>query len=126
MTRPKVLIVEDEIIAAANLGMLCERWGYDLCPLVTTAEEAVESAQRERPDIILMDISIHGNMDGVEAAHEIRGLAKMPVIFMSGYSDESIMERARAVEVSGYLIKPLDFKKLRQLMASLLLGRARQ
>ena len=116
MKTPKVLIVEDEVIAAANLGMLCERWGYDLCPLVTSAEDAVESACREKPDIILMDISIHGDKDGIEAALEIREGAPIPVIFLSGYSDESIRMRARLVEGSGFMIKPLDYSRLRKMM----------
>ncbi|MDA8083710.1 MAG: response regulator [Nitrospiraceae bacterium] len=122
MVRPRVLIVEDEIIAGMNLQALCERWGFRVGPLVTSAEEAVAVAEAERPDIILMDISLHGSMDGIQAAELIRRRSETPILFMSGYSDEQILERVRAVEHSVHILKPLDFKGLQRIMGLLLCG----
>lgn len=120
MALPKVLIVEDEVVAATNLEILCNQWGYSVCPLVTSAEEAVESAEHEAPDIILMDINIHGDMDGIEAAAEIRRCSDIPVIFVSGYTDDRTLTCLNTIENSVHIQKPIDFVLLRETMKRLL------
>lgn len=124
MKKAKIMIVEDEAIAAMNLQMLCERWGYAACPPVSSAREAMAVADRERPDLVLMDIGIRGGTDGIEIARAIHSrLGPTSFIFMSGYADDDVRERASAVGSFSYLVKPLDFRKLKKLIDSLLAGK---
>jgi CheY-like chemotaxis protein len=111
--RPRVLIVEDEMIMALSLREMLEDWGYSVLPLVASGETGVARAAEERPDLVLMDISLFGEMDGIEAARKIITRYGIPVIFMSGYADGEIVRRATALNPAAYLIKPLNFRELR-------------
>lgn len=108
----KVLIVEDEGILALNVQKLLIKLGYDAGAIATSGEEAVEKAQAFRPDIVLMDIHLHGKMDGIEAAEKIRKTLDIPIVYTTAYSDEETTERAKITEPSAYLLKPYDAKDL--------------
>lgn len=113
----KIMVVEDEIIAALGLLDQLEDWGYEVSEPVMTGEEAVRRAEAERPDLILMDINLHGKINGIDVAERIGGLA-IPVIFVTGYLDEKMSQRALGMKPLGLLKKPLDYGTLRSLIES--------
>jgi len=110
--KPRILVVEDEPRTAMSLKELLEDWGFEVSPPVASGEAAVEKARAERPDVILMDIKLSGEMDGIEAAGRIISEFGIPVIFMSASSDPETMKRAKAVKPAGYILKPIDFTEL--------------
>ncbi len=103
----KILLVEDEFLIAALLQRKLQLVGYEVCELIGTGEEAVEQAEKEQPDFILMDIHLAGEMDGIEAAQEIHQRFQIPIIFMTGYSDEKIVAQTRDLNPLAYLVKPV-------------------
>ncbi len=113
----RVLIVEDEIINAMALAEVLPGWGCTVVDMVTSGEEAIRVAEAASPDVILMDISIHGPTDGVAAARDIIGRLGIPVVFMTGYDDDETLEAAKALEPLAILLKPLDVNRLKQLLA---------
>ncbi len=109
MAKSCILVVEDEAIVAMGIKQKLEDLGHQVVDIVFTGEDAVQTALKKEPDLILMDIVLKGNMDGIEAATRIRKKMDIPVIYLTAYSDEEVLERARMTEPYGYIIKP--FKK---------------
>ena len=105
--RAKVLIVEDDLL----LSMVAERHikslGFELVGKATSGKEAIEKEASLNPDVILMDISLQGTMTGIEAMKEIRKSSDVPVIYLSGSSEDDRAEEASATNYSGYLTKPV-------------------
>ena len=101
----KLLIVEDKFLVAKLLQRNLEMVGFQVCELAGTGQEAIEQAEKEQPDFVLMDIRLAGDMDGIEAAREIHKRFQIPIIFMTGYSDEEIKVQAKAINPLAYLIK---------------------
>ena len=118
--RHNILVVEDEIIEAMFLRKILELWGYDVCELTTAGENAVQEARLGNPDLVLMDITINGRMSGLEAAGKIRTQLGIPIIFITGYSDEETRRQAEAVSPAGYFVKPIDYDTLKARIASVL------
>ncbi len=112
MGKARILIVEDEAIIAKDLQWRLEGMGYDAPLIVATGQEAVNMAHETAPDLILMDIMLLGAMDGIEAANRIRRKADIPVIYLTAYADEEVLERAKITEPFGYLIKPIGDREL--------------
>jgi len=108
---PSALIVEDEAVTALELVGLLESWGYDAVS-VNTGEDAIETALRMKPDIILMDIVLPSEIDGIMAASAIKKVLDVPVVFITAYSSREIFERASGVEPDAYLLKPFNSKEL--------------
>ncbi len=108
MQKIKVLIVEDEIISARSYAIVLKGLGYAICSLASTGEKAIEIAENEKPDIVIMDIGLHGSMDGLEAAKKIKDHFGTPVIYVTGYLDEDIKEKAGITEPHEYLSKPIQ------------------
>lgn len=117
-TAKKILIVEDEAIAALSLRELLEYWKYETCEPAASGQEAIGKAESERPDIVLMDIRLKGEMDGVKAAREIITRFGVPVIFMSGFSDDEIHGK-EGLEHAAFLIKPINLDDLRKAIESI-------
>jgi CheY-like chemotaxis protein len=113
----RVLIVEDEVINAMALAEMIPGWGCLVVDVVTSGEEAVLAAEREKPDVVLMDIHIHGSIDGLNAAREIIDRLGIPVIFMTGYDDEKTIRAAEELKPLAFLVKPLNPKRLKGLLA---------
>jgi CheY-like chemotaxis protein len=107
MKKIKLLIAEDEAILAWMLCQNLELSGYEVCAPVATGEAAVKAALDYSPDVILMDIRLAGVMDGIEAAERISAQTPIPIIFMTGYSDDNIRERADVLHPAAYLVKPV-------------------
>jgi CheY-like chemotaxis protein len=104
--KPKIMIVEDELIVAENLAQNLQRLGYQVSAVVDSGEDAIQTALAIHPDIVLMDIMLLGEIDGIEAASQIYLQLKIPVIYMTAYADQNILERAKKTEPYGYLVKP--------------------
>ncbi len=113
MDRVQVLIVEDEAIVSMDLRYKLEDLGYSVPAEIGSGEEAVAAASQLRPDVVLMDIGLSGEMDGIDAAAQIRDRVDVPVVFLTAYIDEATLERAEMTEPSGYIIKPFDDSELR-------------
>ncbi|WP_321421411.1 response regulator [uncultured Methanobacterium sp.] len=109
--RPKILIVEDEIITAMDLAAQLGEMGYLVMDTVTTSQEAIQKAELFRPDLILMDIVLSGELDGINVAEHIQDL-DIPVVYLSAYTDDSTVERALKTSPYGYLPKPYKIDEL--------------
>ncbi|MDD5434920.1 MAG: response regulator [Nitrospira sp.] len=112
MANERILIVEDEGIEALDLQHRLTSMGYTVPDIVFTGEEAVIKAGETHPDLILMDIMLQGEMDGVTAAGQIHARFDIPIIFLTAYADEGTLHRAKVTGPYGYLIKPFKEKEL--------------
>ncbi|MEN6330127.1 MAG: response regulator [Methanobacteriaceae archaeon] len=107
------MIVEDDGLIALDIQKRLESWGYEALAVVDSSEEAVKKALLLRPDLILMDIVLRGEKDGIEAVENIKKHVDVPVIYTTAYADANTMERARDTQPEAYIIKPYDFKKMK-------------
>ena len=112
MSKPTILIVEDEAIVAEDLNQKLTRLGYEVRGISAQGEEALALARDRRPDLVLMDIRLEGPMDGVEAAERIRRECALPVIYLTAHSDPRTLERAKVTEPFGYILKPFEEMEL--------------
>src|SRR6185369_2574997 len=110
--RCSVLIVEDEQIVALDLQQTLEGLGYEALAIAATADEAISRVNERRPDLVLMDIRIKGKRDGIEVAQELSTRFSIPVVFLTAHADAGTVERAKLVEPSGYLVKPVKVAEL--------------
>lgn len=118
----RVLLVEDEAITALAMNMALENMGYATCEPVATGRKALERLPLDKPDVILMDINLTGNMDGIETAYRIRTLGPTPIIFISGYSSNELMERAQAVDPVAIFVKPVRPQELQTAIETAVMG----
>jgi CheY-like chemotaxis protein len=109
---PRVLIVEDETLIAEELRERLSRLGFSVIAAVDSAEEGIVIATRERPDLVLMDIRLKGEKDGVQAAKEIRQQVDVPIVYLTAYSDRLTVDRAKATEHDGFILKPFLRREL--------------
>jgi two-component system, cell cycle sensor histidine kinase and response regulator CckA len=109
----RILIVEDEGILDEDLGQSLENLGYLVKGKVSTGTEAVKLAEDLRPDLILMDLKLGGDIDGIEAADRIRAHFDIPVVYLSGHTEKELLDRAKMTEPYGYLGKPIMVSELR-------------
>ncbi|MBN2511216.1 MAG: EAL domain-containing protein [Spirochaetales bacterium] len=112
MSTERILIVEDERIIALDLKRRLEKFGYSVTDIVSTGQDAIDTAQLQLPDIIIMDIMLSGDMDGISAAGYIKDHFEIPIIFLTAFSDNNTLERAKFVEPYGYILKPFKEKEL--------------
>lgn len=112
MSDTKILIVEDEGIIAEDLKNRLRKLGYVVPAVASSGEEAVQKAAETRPDLVLMDIRLKGEMTGVEAAGRIRDRFDIPVIYLTAYADENTLHQAKITEPFGYVLKPFDEREL--------------
>lgn len=112
-TAPKVLIVEDELIVSADIAARLERMGYQVVGQADQAEQAVKICLEQQPDLVLMDIRLKGELDGIAAASRIRSYCPVPIVFLTAHADESTLQRAKITEPYGYILKPFEERELR-------------
>lgn len=117
MADARIVVVEDDEIISEHLQKILRELGYTVAAAVTTGEEAVGEVGRTNPDLVLMDIILKGQMDGIEAADRIRSSSRVPVIFLTAYSDDTVLERAKFAEPFGYLLKPFRKEALKTTVA---------
>ena len=109
----KILVVEDEFITATDIQNSLRGMGYEVPAIADSGEEAIRKAGELRPSLVLMDISLKGKMDGIEAANQIRGKYDIPVIYLTAHSDESTFRGALVSEPFGYIIKPFEAREMK-------------
>jgi signal transduction histidine kinase len=108
----QILVVEDEIITGMDIQSRLKKLGCNVPVVVTSGEEAIKKVKENNPDLVLMDISLNGEMDGIEASSIIHSFSDIPVIYLTAFSDEKTLERAKITEPYAYMIKPLKDREL--------------
>lgn len=112
MTKASILIIEDESIVAMDILLSLKNLGYTIAGHSERGEGAIKKAGELQPDLVLMDIGLKGQMDGIESAKQIRAQFDLPVVFLTAFADPITLERAREAEPYGYLLKPFDEQEL--------------
>ena len=107
MTKERILIVEDELIVAKDIENCLSKLGYSVAGVVASGEEVVRKVDELQPDLVLMDIVLKGEMNGIEAAKEINTL-NIPVIYLTAHADTDTLDRAKLTTPYGYIVKPFD------------------
>lgn len=116
MISKKIIIVEDEALLASDLRNQLEDFGYQVTAIVPSSEKCMQQVAKNLPDLVLMDIRIKGELDGIETANQIKARYAIPVVYITAYADESFLERAKITEPFGYLIKPVEARELHSTM----------
>lgn len=112
MAEGRILIVEDEHIVAMGIKRMLKSLGYTVTGVASSGKDAISKAESTFPDLILMDIMLKGELDGVEAAKDIKERFDVPIVYLTAYSDSNILERVKKTGPSGYIVKPFDEKDL--------------
>lgn len=112
----KVLLVEDDFILAMVHRKYLEKINCEVVDSVISGEEAIQSALKNSPDFILMDIRLDGNMDGIETMIEIQKQQNIPVIYVTGNSEPATIEKASKTNMKGFLVKPLHIDELKEIV----------
>lgn len=112
MPKAKILIVEDEYITAENIKSTLERLGYDVLDIVSSGEEAIQRSSELHLDLVLMDIKLKGDMDGVEAAAQIRDRFNVPIVYLTAHADVNTLQRVALTEPYGIILKPFEDRDL--------------
>lgn len=112
MREARLVIAEDELIVAKDLQRSLERLGYEVLATVATGEDAVARAGALHPDLVLMDIVLRGDTDGIDAASAIRERFDIPVVYLTAHADEATLQRAKVTEPFGYVLKPFEEREL--------------
>jgi CheY-like chemotaxis protein len=108
----RILVVEDEKAVARAVSRMLEQSGYTVPAIASSGAEAIKKAREIRPDLVLMDISLDGSMDGADAAIHIHRQLGLPIIYLTGQADEATLERAKEAQPFGYLLKPVGAQEL--------------
>jgi len=124
MSKPRIMIVEDEFLVASDIKNTLEEQDYEVPAIASSAEEAVKQAGELNPDLVLMDIILKGEMDGIEAAGEIQSRFGIPIVFLTAYADKRELEKAKKTKPFGYLVKPFYPDNLRAVIEIALLRSA--
>ena len=112
MNSEKIMVVEDEWVVADQLCRNLEDLGYKVCSTASAGDEAISKVEADSPDLILMDIVLKGEMDGIEAANRINSQFNIPMIYMTAYTNQEYIERAKQTKPFSYLVKPFNQKEL--------------
>ncbi|MFQ5964148.1 MAG: ATP-binding protein [Candidatus Scalinduaceae bacterium] len=112
MKNAQILIVEDENIVALDIQNRLKRLGYGVLAVASSGKEAIQKASGTRPDLVLMDIMLKGDMDGVETAKKLQEFLDVPVVYLTAYTDDSTLRRAKVTEPYGYILKPFEERDL--------------
>ncbi len=112
MKRKQILVVENERIVAEDIKIRLQKHGYDVPGIANSGQESIKKAEELSPDIVLMDIVLDGEMDGIDAALIIQSRLDIPVVYLTAYSDKRTLRRAKITEPYGYLVKPFEDKDL--------------
>ncbi|MCC9165838.1 LytR/AlgR family response regulator transcription factor [Pontibacter harenae] len=112
MTKPKILISEDEVIIAEDIAASLEELGYETCA-IDSGEDTLDMIRETKPDLVLLDINLRGKADGIEIGAHIREEFKIPFIYLTAYADRVTIDRAKKTQPDGFLVKPFEGKSLR-------------
>src|SRR4029450_11132106 len=109
----RILVVEDQRLIAADIENTLKKLGYVVVGSVSSGEDAIRESDRLRPELVLMDVRLRGEMDGIQAAEIIRDRFTVPVVYLTAYADEETILRAKKTTPFGYLVKPFNERELR-------------
>ena len=112
MTQANIVIVEDEAIVAMDIKRCLKQLGYQVAGVAANSEDAVQQIVDNRPDLVLMDIRLKGDIDGIETAWRIRQRVNVPIVYLTAHSDPETLERAKFTEPYGYILKPYEDRDL--------------
>jgi DNA-binding response OmpR family regulator len=112
MVQQSILIVDDELLIARELEARLQSKGYRVSGIAPSGPEAIRLADETRPDLVLMDIALSGSMDGIEAYGEIRRRHRVPVIYLTAYADNTVLDRAKITEPFAFILKPFSEREL--------------
>jgi CheY-like chemotaxis protein len=112
-TVPKILLVEDEAVTALAMNTALNNMGFLTCQPAATGRKALERMAVEKPDVIVMDINLTGDMDGIETARRMQELGQTAIIFITGFSYNNLLKRARALNPAAIFIKPVRLQDLK-------------
>jgi CheY-like chemotaxis protein len=113
MDKAEILVVEDETIIAKDIQMCLESLGYFVPHTVSSGEEAISLVEQNKPDLVLMDIMLEGEMNGIEAAVKLRSRFDVPVVFLTAYADSKTLSSAKEAQPLGYISKPFNDTDIR-------------
>lgn len=113
MTKAQIMIVEDERIVAEEIQIRLKKMGFAVSAILSSGEEALKKVKENNPDLVLMDIVLKGEMDGVEAASQLHTRFNIPVVYITAYDDEELLERVKITEPFGYITKPFEDRELK-------------
>jgi len=113
MKKTQILVVEDESIVARNIQRTLQNLGYDVPCVVSSGQAAIQRTHQNKPDLVLMDIVLKGKIDGIEAAEQIRTRFNIPVVYLTAYTDDETLRRAKITEPFGYIVKPFQNRELK-------------
>ena len=116
MVDSKILIVEDDFIVAIDLKMHLENMGCSVLDITDNGVDALKITRESNPDLILMDINLKGDIDGIDTAQKIIDLYHVPVIYLTGYNDKNTIKRADITGPSGYIVKPFEDREIQILL----------
>lgn len=119
-TAPRIAVVDDELIVAKDLESTLRSFGYEVPGTAPTGQEAITLAATHKPDLMLMDIRLRGELDGIEAARHIQQQLDVPIVYVTAYADEATLARARETYPYGYLVKPVQDHALRSTVTTAL------
>lgn len=122
MANLKILIVEDECIVARDIQNMLKRLGYGESFVAFTGKEAIEKAIEIQPDLVMMDIKLNEDMDGIEVAEKIRSFFDIPIIYTSALTDEKTLERAKKTEPFYFISKPIKVSTIQTTINKAILG----
>lgn len=108
----KILVVEDEILIANDISQALRSFGYEVMDIVVSGRGAIEFVKKDKPDLILMDIMLEGEMNGIEAALEINEENSIPIIYLTAFSDVKTLRKASESNPYGYILKPFEEREL--------------
>ena len=116
----KILIVEDEAVCATLLSHYMIEMGHRVCKIVARGGDAIRAAREYGPDVVLMDVRLTDDIDGIEAAEKILGFSGgVSIVFMSAYSDDEIIARANKLNPAAYLCKPFEFEEMQAVIENI-------
>jgi 1,2-diacylglycerol 3-beta-glucosyltransferase len=120
MSKARILVVEDEWLVGHHIKLILEDMGYTVVGLAGSGDEALRLAAEHLPELVLMDISLEGDMDGIEAARCVGQQFAMPVVFLTAFSDPQALGLAEAANLYGFIMKPFEVLELRSVIENAL------
>ncbi|MDA8174783.1 MAG: response regulator [Nitrospiraceae bacterium] len=112
----RILVVEDEVVTAMSLCDLLRMWGYEVSGPVSDGQAAINKAISDLPEIVLIDVKIRGDMDGIETGKQINSRLGIPVILMTGYPKHELKDKMKDIPGAQYISKPFDLEKLKTMI----------
>ncbi len=122
MSKIRIIIVEDEIIISKTLEFSLEKMGFEVCGIYSSGEETISNFEKINPDLVILDINLDGQMDGIETGEWIKSKVDIPIIYMTGYPDKELKDRAQLTRPEAYFLKPVDLSILKSTICTCTAG----